>query len=122
MRISDWSSDVCSSDLIGDGVEWENEIAERAVYDTPGPGGGVGALRRVKQIERFFKRGAPGGFGVVGKLVPEARGRILAQIAELLPDDLPTSRWRTGCGYCIGVAGFLRSEERGVGKECVSTC
>src|SRR3546814_7814886 len=68
MRISDWSSDVCASDL---------------------------------------KRGAPGGFGVVGKLVPEARGRILAQIAELLHDDLPKSRWRTGCGYCIGVAGFL---------------
>src|SRR3546814_17962669 len=89
MRISDWSSDVCASDL---------------------------------------KRGAPGGFGVVGKLVPEARGRILAQIAELLHDDLPKSRWRTGCGYCIGVAGFLcartvfkRSEERRVGKECVST-
>src|SRR3546814_17620937 len=39
---------------IGDGVEWENEIAERAVYATPGTGGGVGDLRSVKQSTRYF--------------------------------------------------------------------
>src|SRR3546814_6272518 len=73
MRISDWSSDVCSSDLFGLGA------------------GGV---------ERF----AAGR--LVGQLV--GGGNILAhQLLELILDR----------GIVAG-----RSEERRVGKECVSTC
>src|SRR3546814_4186001 len=65
MRISDWSSDVCSSDL---------------PTAAPGRGG-----------------------------QPEIAAQ-LAPVLEVLPEQL------------AGQAGGDRSEERRVGKECVSTC
>src|SRR3546814_1529983 len=71
MRISDWSSDVCSSDL----VDREHPLLEARRSD------GVNAKNE-------YGRGAEG---------PGCRGRA----AESFPD---------------------RSEERRVGKECVSTC
>src|SRR3546814_7661174 len=76
MRISDWSSDVCSSDLeaeTGDPAIVEN--AEQAAVAQAGGG-----------------KGADGAVVVEGE-PPEAAGVV----AE-------------------------RSEERRVGKECVSTC
>src|SRR3546814_5226844 len=66
MRISDWSSDVCSSDLVA-------EEAQR-------PGTQILAA---------------------GEILPRHRGAAERQ---------------------QGVAGDVRSEERRVGKECVSTC
>src|SRR3546814_4670871 len=69
MRISDWSSDVCSSDLGG---------SERLI------------LRRRHQRRAIFPAGASIGLDEIGH-------RTAAQ-------HLP------------------RSEERRVGKECVSTC
>src|SRR3546814_1562464 len=72
MRISDWSSDVCSSDLPGHGETLR----------------GPGWPRRA------------------GRYAPVRR---LPHPAELRFDDRQTDRaWR--------------SEERRVGKECVSTC
>src|SRR3546814_19656472 len=68
MRISDWSSDVCSSDLLG--------IGPRAVAH------GIGFLLR--------RRNGLEGFDHLGR--------------------------RVGAFDCD------RSEERRVGKECVSTC
>src|SRR3546814_12237194 len=68
MRISDWSSDVCSSDL----------------------------CNRVAVLSRC--RGSP------------ATSRCLRGKKRALPNS--TVRW----------AGGWRSEERRVGKECVSTC
>src|SRR3546814_5200773 len=79
MRISDWSSDVCSSDLGGDGdVKW---LAQGTIY----------------------------------------------------PDVIESAGSKTGKAHVIkshhNVGGLpahmklkLRSEERRVGKECVSTC
>src|SRR3546814_3743326 len=75
MRISDWSSDVCSSDLAG-------VVAYSALYWVP---------------------------------------------ASPLPDVMP---WGVvaqgiifGTSYALLAMGLiLRSEERRVGKECVSTC
>src|SRR3546814_13732583 len=96
MRISDWSSDVCSSDLLADEGFRRGYIAETAV------GGGGDAV--------------PG--------------------AEILHEALGTFELRGGLGWAeAGKAGrlemideaghqrrFGRSEERRVGKECVSTC
>src|SRR3546814_2377603 len=78
MRISDWSSDVCSSDL-------------HVILNSVGVcGGGV----------RFGQRlGRPGA----GRVEPAQPGD-LADAGERLLDR------------------HLRSEERRVGKECVSTC
>src|SRR3546814_4465702 len=69
MRISDWSSDVCSSDL-------SRHPQRLHLADHLGDLGDVAILRRAPR-----------------RAHAEARG-----------------------------AGFLRSEERRVGKECVSTC
>src|SRR3546814_12976374 len=91
MRISDWSSDVCSSDLIG---------------DAPDVSGVPGAMTLADFVADF----APGE-------IDFAR----------LPFDHPLyilySSGTTGVPKCIvHSAGGTRSEERRVGKECVSTC
>src|SRR3546814_9322505 len=75
MRISDWSSDVCSSDLRR---PWHRVAGLSHSPRTPGPGGG-------------------------------ARHRRPDRGAALLPV--------LGAGLAAE-----RSEERRVGKECVSTC
>src|SRR3546814_12436666 len=86
MRISDWSSDVCSSDL------------------------GTGALRRGGKLDGS---GAP------------ALGRPPRSAGNLFGQDGRVGRWksclrpgRSSARSCWS----RRSEERRVGKECVSTC
>src|SRR3546814_8422258 len=80
MRISDWSSDVCSSDLV-EGVAYRIALAP----DQPGD------LRLVRAQRDNF---APN---------KSVRGRVI--IADQISDT-----------------AHLRSEERRVGNECVSTC
>src|SRR3546814_12147003 len=86
MRISDWSSDVCSSDL--------HHRADRAQRQRTG----TGDERRDVQFYALV--------GVVDRLVQE-----LAAI-------IGVARKPVVCQVCIQP----RSEERRVGKECVSTC
>src|SRR3546814_9474680 len=76
MRISDWSSDVCSSDLL-----------ERACPDDP-----------VRAVQPAIQR-----CDVLGQ------------------DNAPRPR-KVEKEVNIGVRKVERSEERRVGKECVSTC
>src|SRR3546814_10918163 len=89
MRISDWSSDVCSSDL-------------------------EPRLSTLKAIA--FGRG-------------ERRARLIALVriddAELIPGERilvveRDRRFQHSLG--LGIIGGIRSEERRVGNECVSTC
>src|SRR3546814_11746092 len=93
MRISDWSSDVCSSDLI--------EALE--------------AERRIKGWSRAKKMA----------LIRGDWDKISALAKK--KDSPSTSSGRTVWGVW-GIASRpelvegLRSEERRVGKECVSTC
>src|SRR3546814_7407963 len=85
MRISDWSSDVCSSDLPGAG---EGDLVHRALHP----------VHRVVQA-RLGREG-------------EQRDAVVAEV--LVVDRDP-----------VGIDGeglVERSEERRVGKECVSTC
>src|SRR3546814_12902458 len=90
MRISDWSSDVCSSDL-GEGVSLLFHGGEDII---------AGAIQyAVDAADRIG-------------------GRAFAQAL----DDRDAS-----CNSCFIFQGDgrflrLRSEERRVGKECVSTC
>src|SRR3546814_13618603 len=79
MRISDWSSDVCSSDL-------QRRVAENA-------GGGSDLRRRI--------RARSAGLGAI-------RGDAGRHGGAARQDHVPGAR--------------ARSEERRVGKECVSTC
>src|SRR3546814_5224216 len=82
MRISDWSSDVCSSDL---------------------------------QIDRSIGHGHDWGIGVRGDDVRHHR-------AVEDPQTLDAANPQIRCQYRHRIAVLAgRSEERRVGKECVST-
>src|SRR3546814_19246380 len=92
MRISDWSSDVCSSDL---GPHERGRGARRGQCD--------GARHR----RRLDARGRS------GRCVPQpdARGEWIASLSVRIERSRDAHR-----------RGSRRSEERRVGKECVSTC
>src|SRR3546814_19200932 len=83
MRISDWSSDVCSSDLRNQVLAVQHLVASAV------PGLSPSRISIVDDRGTLLARG--GG------------DPALSQFGGLTPDE-------------------LRSEERRVGKECVSTC
>src|SRR3546814_15332955 len=112
MRISDWSSDVCSSDLF-----WLAAIAEEALSGTTK----LGAI-----LMRIFE--------LTGE-APIARARVLEipvqdfGLKEIRSDFLKTgasnwAAWASAVGSRTLNQGErnYRSEERRVGKECVRTC
>src|SRR3546814_19482113 len=101
MRISDWSSDVCSSDLNeARGVRIKVDGAR---------------IARLARFDEVVHRRAFGdrGFGRLAHLRP--RGEHLA---KALAGEL--DQFRADRRLDRGVA--RRSGERRVGKECVSTC
>src|SRR3546814_17731474 len=94
MRISDWSSDVCSSDL-SPGIDAVRLLA-----------GGAEALLGVElRLHR--------GHDVLGDVVLDGEDVLQLAVVLLGPEVLAG----------LGVDELKgRSEERGVGEECVSTC
>src|SRR3546814_4642590 len=88
MRISDWSSDVCSSDLDVGRVQVGHHEQVGAALE-----GGVGEHAPAHVLE-------PGGVALHLAVHVQARGAVGEDFAHLAH----------------------RSEERRVGKECVSTC
>src|SRR3546814_17064410 len=108
MRISDWSSDVCSSDLYSDDI-----------HVNVGSGDDVTIAELAGMVRAAV--------GFEGELVfdtskPDGTPRKL-----MSADRLRTSGWQPRIGLEDGIAStyqwFLdRSEERRVGKECVSKC
>src|SRR3546814_20504912 len=95
MRISDWSSDVCSSDL--GGAEGDLGLVDHADDDG----------QRSRRAER--EGGGLGKYRLHGSTFP-----VFAAPARNAPGRPMLCRERANCG--------TRSEERRVGKECVSTC
>src|SRR3546814_17763434 len=96
MRISDWSSDVCSSDLVVDLADGER-LAD---------GGAARELLDDRQFGRIDHR-----------FVAAAVDRGMLPI-DVRIDDVGFDR-----GAHQGLGGDdIRSEERRVGKECVSKC
>src|SRR3546814_4862884 len=89
MRISDWSSDVCSSDLLG---QWRFAAVDR----------------RKVHGEAAFR--TPTSRPCPGLRPRECRSPTAAR------DGLGVRRLRFRILACAG------SEERRVGKECISTC
>src|SRR3546814_3971094 len=122
MRFSDWSSDVCSSDLVQDAalaggdfiviladqartLRDEKNATRGAVVDILGNlrGDLPGEVRADARDEGGRNHAA--GLNDVGRCSLEDPGRALC-------------RARAGAGQKV----VPRSEERRVGKECVSTC
>src|SRR3546814_13660000 len=91
MRISDWSSDVCSSDLrVMAEIENQGEINREGILD---------------RLENMYEKSRD-----ISYETDEPIGALQdyhERIAELLKSF---------------ATGITRSEERRVGKECVSTC
>src|SRR3546814_20508268 len=109
MRISDWSSDVCSSDLDPDVSIDVEELA----------GGAVSGVRRVDVVFTELERGYP----IVGELRVFGDGPIL-ELAPKLEWSVTEYEYEEGEGQGYAVASLpvvARSEERRVGKECVGT-
>src|SRR3546814_19149250 len=100
MRISDWSSDVCSSDL--------DSAPLVAAMGHP--------LRDVRPFQRRILHLGPPATPAL-----DLPARLLIQFAGLRAQpfraDPPRRRQQMGV-----VVAMVRSEERRVGKECVSTC
>src|SRR3546814_12110446 len=101
MRISDWSSDVCSSDLsvyIDDGrVEIDNNIAERAMRP-------LGLGRK----NWLFAGSDKGGDRIANIMTIIETVKLHGHNPEVYLTDV--------------LIRIQRSEERRVGKECVGTC
>src|SRR3546814_14167370 len=97
MRISDWSSDVCSSDLDVAAGEWERARDMDAAMNS--------------RSEKLTIRDA--------RVVVTCPGRNFVTLV------IETDQGVTGIGDATlngRELAVARSEERRVGKECVSTC
>src|SRR3546814_12447018 len=90
MRISDWSSDVCSSDLANLNREWREPSPEHS----------------------------PEVFHVIRRM--EATG--VAMCIDVHGDEALPYNFIAGYEGIPNPSEAHRSEERRVGKECVSTC
>src|SRR3546814_13603680 len=92
MRISEWSSDVCSSDLVGNGAE-----------------GGLSFLAENNQVlpqeQGEFRPAADGSSCMVDDGTTTKPGSGAVRVQAVVNKGID-----------------LRSEERRGGKECVSTC
>src|SRR3546814_17765955 len=91
MRISDWSSDVCSSDLA-------MPLEQSRVEPARGPAG----IAFPPSMESPMPAG-------------ERRAMSIEQAKDQISRYLPTAQ-------TVASRQYERSEERRVGKECVSTC
>src|SRR3546814_19231016 len=99
MRISDWSSAVCSSDLLGEGIVDGGEHGAQFSVHGCAAFAEFGVECAVDEVCIGSEGECSGGHGVLRKLLvgPEV------------------------CGQAAGTGG-VRSEERGVGKACVLKC
>src|SRR3546814_11524036 len=93
MRISDWSSDVCSSDLL------------RRQARQLGDGKAIAAVRRA-----------------IGKLVQEDEVALPLARPDMMQGQRVEPFGKPRQFMIMGGEQAARSEERRVGKECVSTC
>src|SRR3546814_19348670 len=98
MRISDWSSDVCASDLLVSGVQYPATLAQGSAI--------LPAFSAIKKT----------ACSTVSIPAPLGGGRGMS-------DDPNPQQHRTRCVLdAVHAQSAVRTEERRVGKAFVSTC
>src|SRR3546814_18783745 len=97
MRISDWSSDVCSSDLLAAATNDDERYIGQALK--------LSLIAGQSQVE--------------GAADAATNARHDAALAAPLDALIPNPSTPPAA---IGNYAYMRSAERRVGKECVSTC
>src|SRR3546814_11957544 len=108
MRISDWSSDVCSSDLLR--------------YQHPAGGGEQGDRQDGRCVDPQDPVDQMQQSGFEGARILHFPGHTLKEAVDAHGDDANEQGARAVDGAADHrIAGLARSEERRVGKECVST-
>src|SRR3546814_13754676 len=111
MRISDWSSDVCSSDLMADfGNHLDVRSLRRVDVAARQKRIGIGSI-----LEPCLTDACPATFRNLVVVANVQRHRMVVHD----PDD--AARFGGGKDR-LPIAPRQRSEERRVGKGCVSTC
>src|SRR3546814_19269512 len=105
MRISDWSSDVCSSDL-----RFRRPIAA----DGPAITALIAACPPLDRNSRYCNLLQCEHF-TDHCVIAEKAGRIVGWVSGYRPPSDPAA-------FFVWQVAVSRSEERGVGKECVSRC
>src|SRR3546814_11544046 len=114
MRISDWSSDVCSSDLVAAPAIVEGEACAFQASAKPL----VGAVAPI-QCARIVAEGGDSADGTVILITPAK----LDHGGRFGHGGLPQySLVRRMVSTRVVASGFHRSEERRVGQECVGRC
>src|SRR3546814_20312899 len=103
MRISDWSSDVCSSDL---GKGMFQRVDDEFGYDQPQADRDIG-------MHGAAVRGHRDRYPIM--IVDHRCAEAFAKLGEI------TAQFNIAQARCRELL-LERSEERRVGKECVSTC
>src|SRR3546814_18807582 len=105
MRISDWSSDVCSSDLLA------FDAGQRQQRDIDQDDDGLSEHGWTNHLAR--------GLGDDGQPLFEVQGAAVVMLAF---GNTPQRIFHNDDSTVDTEAEIKRSEERRVGKECVSTC
>src|SRR3546814_1801062 len=117
MRISDWSSDVCSSDLDGSiPVDEHGHLVDRAVADRISAAAKQSGMALVRRFEEKRQSKAPPLPYILRELLSDA-GKRIGLTAKKMQDVVQKV-------YDHGMITYprTRTEERRVGKECVSKC
>src|SRR3546814_5078662 len=108
MRISDWSSDVCSSDLLTHvGIHSATGIDNIDLLI------GTVTLTTIVALSVWGKRHAKLLAILIGIIAGAATAALFGRLHGLTPLEAEPA---------FGLPPFPRSEERRVGKECVSPC
>src|SRR3546814_17309840 len=123
MRISDWSSDVCSSDLLFASLEALNEQLERRVRErTAERERSQDSLRQVQKLDMLGQLTGHVAHDFNNLLMPIVGGLDLILSGKRTPESIERHATIAMQAEESAQTQVQRSAERRVGKEGGSTC